>query len=133
MRLAVAGQGDEGDMFAASSFDVAAADDALRIGKQDDLEEHGGRISCRPRFVIAEADIKAAEVDFVVEQVIQCVFESTGQELPLQVHRNKSRAGVDVFVARHFLPPNFTCQFDLDIWFGSRHDAGMNKLFLQLR
>ena len=32
---AVAGQGDEGDVFAAGAFDVAAADDALAVGEQD--------------------------------------------------------------------------------------------------
>jgi hypothetical protein len=38
-----------------------------------------------------------------------------------------------VFVTRHSLPQNITVRFDLDICFGSRHDAGMNRLFLQLR
>jgi len=37
----------------------------------------------------------------VIEEVIQGVFESAGQELPLQVNGEKSGTGVDVFVARH--------------------------------
>ena len=130
---AVAGEGDENDVFAAGTFDVAAADYALAVGKQDDLEEHGRWICRRPRFVIVEAGIKTREIKFVVEQVIQCMFEGARKKLPLQINRNKSRAGVDVFVARHSLPLNITSNFDLDIWFGSRHDAGMNRLFLQPR
>ena len=39
VRLAVAGQGDEGDVFAAGAFDVAAADDAARVGEQYNLEQ----------------------------------------------------------------------------------------------
>ena len=69
----------------------------------------------------------------MVEQVIQCVFKGAREKLPLQVQRQKPRAGVDVFVARHSLLLNITRQFDLDIWFGSRHDAEMKRLFLQLR
>jgi hypothetical protein len=38
-----------------------------------------------------------------------------------------------VFVACHLFPRKFVLQFDLDIYFGSRHDAGMFRLFLQRR
>ncbi|MFZ5503847.1 MAG: hypothetical protein ACOY3V_10025 [Pseudomonadota bacterium] len=43
------------------------------------------------------------------------------------------RVGVYVFVTRHLLLQNVALHFDLDIYFGSRHDAGMKRLFLQLR
>jgi hypothetical protein len=46
----------------------------------------------------------------------------------VQVHREKARAGVDVFVARH-VPSDFSLRFDLDLCFGSRHDAWMMILF----
>ena len=42
-------------------------------------------------------------------------------------------SGVDVFVARHLFLQIIAPHFDLDICFGSRHDAGMKILFLQLR
>ena len=35
-------EGDEGNVVATHPFDVAAADNALRVGKQDGLEPHGG-------------------------------------------------------------------------------------------
>jgi hypothetical protein len=61
------------------------------------------------------------------------MLKGARKKLPLQVNRNKSRTGIDVFIARHTLPLNIPLNFDLDIWFGSRHDAGMNRLFLKLR
>ena len=48
VRDLIAGQGDEGDVVAAGAFDLAAADDALRIGEQDDLEQDGGRVAQAP-------------------------------------------------------------------------------------
>jgi len=69
----------------------------------------------------------------VVDQVIHGMFEGAGKELPLQINGKKPGAGVDVFVARHLLLQNIVLRFDLDIYFGSRHDALMKILFLQLR
>ena len=62
MRLAVAGQRDEDDVFAAGTLDVAAADDALRVGEQHDLDEHSRRIRCRARGIVAEAGIETGQV-----------------------------------------------------------------------
>jgi hypothetical protein len=33
--------------------------------------------------------------------VVECVLEGAGKELPLEINRQKTRAGVDVFVAGH--------------------------------
>jgi len=60
-------------------------------------------------------------------------LKGTRQKLPLQINGKKSGAGVDVFVARHSSLQNKVPHFDLDICFGSRHDAQMIRLFLQLR
>jgi hypothetical protein len=62
------------------------------------------------------------------------MFKSAGQQLPLQVNSEKPGTGVDVFVTRHLLLQNIVLYFDLDIYFGSRRDARMIRLFLlQLR
>ena len=115
MRAAVAGQGDEGDVLAAGALDAAAADDALRVGEQHDLEQHRGRVGGGAGQVVVVARIEAGQIDLVVEQVIQRVLEGAGQQLPLQIDREKSRAGVDVFVAGHPAPliPRRS-SFDLD-------------------
>jgi hypothetical protein len=76
---------------------------------------------------------EATQVKLLVEQVVQCMFESTRHKLPLQVNSQKSGAAINVFVTRHLLLQNIVLKLDLDIYFGSRHDAGMNRLFLQPR
>jgi hypothetical protein len=55
----VAAQGDEGDLFPASALNGPAADDALRVGVQDDLEQHGRRISRCAGVVVAKALVEA--------------------------------------------------------------------------
>jgi len=37
----------------------------------------------------------------VIDEVTEGVLEGAGKQLPLQVYGKKTRAGVDVFVARH--------------------------------
>lgn len=51
------------------------------------------------------------------------VVEDTGQELPLQINSEETGVGVDVFVTRHLFLQNSVPYSDLDICFGSRHDA----------
>ena len=65
-------------MFAAGALYVAAADDTLGIGEQDDLQEHGRGIGGCTSFVVAEAGIEGGQVEFVIEQVIQGVLEGAG-------------------------------------------------------
>ena len=57
--LGVAGQGDEGDVVAAHALDASAGYDALGVGEQHDLQEHGGRIGGRAGFIILEPGIEA--------------------------------------------------------------------------
>lgn len=68
-----------------------------------------------------------------VERMVQCVLDGAREKLPLQVNHRKARAGVNVLVSGHLGLRNLVLQFDLDICFGSRHDARMKILFLQLR
>ena len=115
MRLAIARECYESDVLAAGALDIATADDALAVGEQSDFEQQGRR-KCRcPCYIIVEAGIKTLQIQFVVEQVLQCVFKSARQKLPLQVHSKKPRAGVNVFVTRHLLLQNIILNFDLDI------------------
>ena len=115
VRPAVSGQRDEGDVFAAGALDVAAADDALRIGEQHNLQQHDGRISGGSRDVIFETRIETGQVKLVVDQVIHGMLESAGQKLPLQVNSEKPGAGVDVFVTRYLLLQIIVPHFDIDI------------------
>ena len=77
------------------------ADDALAVGEQDDLEQHGGRIGGSAGGVVIEPGIEAGQVELVIDEVIERVFEGAGKQLPLQVNGKETGAGVDVFVAGH--------------------------------
>ena len=85
----------------ADGFDIAAGDNALAVGEQHDLEQHRGRIGGGPCFIIPEPGIEAGQIQLVVDKVIQRMLEGTGKQLPLQVNRKETWAGVYVFVARH--------------------------------
>ena len=74
-------------MLAAGALDGSAADDALAVGEQHDLEQHGGRVGRSAGFIVAEPRIEARQVDFVIEQMVQRVFDGAGQKLALQVNR----------------------------------------------
>lgn len=83
-RLAVATQGNEGDVVAAGGFNVTAGNNALAVGKQNDLEEHGGRKGGRAGSIIPEPSIEMGEIKLVVNEVIESVLKGAGKELPGQ-------------------------------------------------
>jgi len=85
----------------AGAFDGAAGDDAARIGQQHDLEHHGRGIGARAALIVVEACIEVAQVDLLVQQVVQRVLEGTRQQLRLQIHSKETRARVDVLLAGH--------------------------------
>ena len=84
-------------------------------------------------LVIAITAVEAGKVEFVVEQVMHGGFKTARQQLLLQIHRQESRAGVDCFISGHRHLLNSSSGLNLDIPYGSRHDADMNAIFLQRR
>jgi len=69
----------------------------------------------------------------VIHQIIQGMLEGAGQQLPFEIDGNEARAGVAVLVAGNEISSKRNAAMTLDIPFGSRHDAVMTILFLQLR
>ena len=69
---------DEGDVFAAGTLDIAATDDALAVSEQNDLEQHRRWVSGSTGGIVAEPGIQTSQVDLVIEQVIQRVFDGAG-------------------------------------------------------
>ncbi len=53
-------------------------------------------------------------------------------KVPFQINSKQPDAEANVFVVRHIHLPNFKFRLILKICFGSRHDAIMKILFLQL-
>jgi hypothetical protein len=107
---AVAAQGDEDDMvtvvLTSEAFDATAGNHTARVSQQHDLEQHGGWEGRRTGVVVVEASVEGAEVDLVVEQMVQRVLEGAGQSLGFEVNGKKARAGVDLLVAGHAVTPN---------------------------
>ena len=130
---AISGQGDEGDVFAAGALDAPAADDAPAVGKENDLEQHPRRVGAGAGEIVLVAAVKAPEIDFVVDDPVQCVFEAARQELPLQIHGEEPRVGINVLVAGHAALPLLVPLRLLVIPFGSQQNATMKRIFLQLR
>jgi hypothetical protein len=97
----IVGQRHEGNVFAAVTLEGAAADDAARVGERRDFKEHGRRIGRGAAVVVAVADVEAAEVEFVLDQVRERVLESAGHKMQGRVHRQELRIGVDVLVTGH--------------------------------
>ena len=63
-----------------------------------DVVHQAVELPLRIHFLLATNWIYPASMP---DEVIQCVFEGAREQLPLQVYGKKTRAGVDVFVARH--------------------------------
>lgn len=79
MRGGITREGDEDDVLTAGRLDVAAADDALAVGEEDDLEQHRRWVGGCAGGVVLVVDIESAEVDLMVEQVVECVLNGAGQ------------------------------------------------------
>jgi len=45
------------------------------------------------------ASVEIRQIEVMIEQLVQCVFERAGQKLLRQIDGKKSRTGVDVLVA----------------------------------
>ena len=97
----VAREGDEGDVFPAGALDRPGADDAAAVGEQDDFEQQGRWVGAGAGVVVVVVGVEAAEIDFVIDQVVQGVFEGAREQLQFEIDGKETRAGVDVFVARH--------------------------------
>jgi hypothetical protein len=101
MRRLIAAEGDEGHVLPASPLDRPAADNAARIGEQDNLQQYGGWIGWRARLVISITGVKIGQVEFVIEQMIQRMLEGSRQQLPGEVNGEEAGIRVDCFVAGH--------------------------------
>ena len=58
-------------------------------------------VSAGARGIVAESGIQAAQVQFLVEQVVECVLEGSRLQLPGQVDRQEPRLGDHILVAGH--------------------------------
>ncbi len=69
----------------------------------------------------------------MVQQEVDRVLETTGQQLLVQINGKEVRVGVDCFIAGYDIFLNSTTGQRLVIPDGSRQDSRMNSIFLHLR
>jgi len=102
VRRAVAGDGHEQHVAATGGFDLPRAHDSARVGEQHDLEQHGGRVGRGAARVVAEPRFERRQIDFArIDQEAQRVFETAGDDLLDEIHRNKLQAVVRLLEPRH--------------------------------
>jgi hypothetical protein len=133
VRGAVARECNEGDLFAAGALDVAAADDSATVGEQNDFQQHGRRVGAGAGEIILVAGVEAGQIQFVIDQVVQGVFEGVRMQLPFEIDGNEARAGVYLLVAGHGISSKRDALMTLDIPFGSQQNSVMKRLFPQPR
>ena len=85
----------------AGRFDVPGADHAARVGEQDDLQKYPRLVGRGAHLVVAIPRFDLGEIDLVIEQVVQCVFEGAGKYLAGQIHREQALTVVNGLEARH--------------------------------
>jgi hypothetical protein len=78
-----------------------ATHDPAGVCKQHDLQQHGRRVGRRPGVIVPEPRIERRQIQRVIEQVVQRVFECPGQELPRQVNGQELGIGVDILLTGH--------------------------------
>lgn len=101
VRRVIAAERDERDVLTTRLGDRAAADEAVGVRDEDDLEEERRRVRGGAGGVVPEAGIEGREIDGVVEQVVHGVREGAGEELAREVDGEEARIRVDVLVAGH--------------------------------
>ena len=90
-------------MFAASAFDVAAADQTPGIGKEDNLEQHGGGVGGSAGFIVAVMAVEGGDFGghVGVDEVVEGVFEGAGLQLLFEDNGEKTRAVINGLVVSH--------------------------------
>ena len=69
---------NEEDVFMAGAFDLARTDHALGVGQQDNLQQDLGMDGCRTGHIVFVAFIEDRQIDVLVHQSVDGVFQSPG-------------------------------------------------------
>jgi hypothetical protein len=78
VRGRIATERDERDVLCAGTLDAATADNSPRIGEEHDLEQHGRRVGAGAGEIVLVAGVEAGQVELVIDEVVQGVFEGAG-------------------------------------------------------
>ena len=96
-------QRHEDDVLPAALLDPAG-DNAPGVGVEDDLQQNGGIVG-RGADVVGVAIIKEREIELVVDEVVEGIFEGAGKDLLVKGDGDELALAVVVrFVTSHWMP-----------------------------
>ena len=102
VRLGISGQGHEDDVLPAGPLDLAAGDDAPRVGIEHDLQKNPGIVGRGAGLVVGKAGVEQGKVKLVVNEMVQGVLEGAGQDLLFKMDGDEFALAVRVrFVTGH--------------------------------
>jgi hypothetical protein len=85
----------------------AARYQALAVGQQDDLEHDAWVIGAGADFIVLELGVHGGEVEFVVDQIVQCEGKTAGDDLFRQHDWQQQAVALLGFVAGHDFEETF--------------------------
>jgi hypothetical protein len=85
MRPGIGAQGHENDVLLARLGYPPAGDDPSGIRKENDLQQYARIIGGSTGFFVLIALVKKGKIKLVVDEMIQGVFKSTGEDLFLEM------------------------------------------------
>ena len=102
VRDGIARQRFEDDVGLAAPLDLTAGGDAFRVSKQNDLQQNGRIVGQSAGVVVALLGVKHRQIQLVLNQVMNGVFEGARLELFLVVNdHHRILVVVGVLEARH--------------------------------
>lgn len=81
VRVRVGGQRHENDVLDAAALDLPAGGDAAGIGIQHNLQQNCRIVGRGTGLVVPVFRIEGSQIDFVVDQVAEGIFEAAGEDL----------------------------------------------------
>jgi hypothetical protein len=85
VRDGIAGQRLENDVGLAAPLDLAAGGDALRVRKQNNLQQNGRIVGQSASVVVAVLGMKHRQIQLVFDQIVNRVLEGARLELLLVI------------------------------------------------
>ena len=71
------------------------------VGEQDNLDQNRRVVSGSAFIVVPVAVVKFGEIQFMIHQVAQRMFEAARNHLLVEIHRQQFQSLVDGFESRH--------------------------------
>jgi hypothetical protein len=85
----ISGERHEDYVLLAGPFDLPAGDDASGVGVEYNLEKDSGIVGGGSGDIVLKTFIKAGEVQLMINEMVQRIFEGTGENLLGKMNGNE--------------------------------------------